>query len=121
MEPTRAACVLASMQAGRLVSLSEPQDSGMAGLNCATPSPVAWPDVEHGFAAYVAVNDARVPAALRLLDEDGVQSGETGAAALAGLLLVAECSPRLLGPAAHVLTLCTEGPTDPAARARLLE
>jgi diaminopropionate ammonia-lyase len=109
------------MQAGRLVSLSEPQDSGMAGLNCATPSPVAWPDVEHGFAAYVAVDDARVPAALRLLDEDGVQSGETGAAALAGLLLVAECSPRLLGPAAHVLTLCTEGPTDPAARARLLE
>src|SRR4051812_48445268 len=37
VEPTSAACVLASMRAGAITTLDHPQHSMMAGLNCATP------------------------------------------------------------------------------------
>jgi diaminopropionate ammonia-lyase len=122
VEPERAACVLASVRAGRIVTLTEPQDSVMAGLNCATPSLVAWPLVSRGLDAYVAAGDERVPGAMRLLREDGLVAGETGAAGLAGLLrLVEHGSPGgvPLGPGARVLLLSTEGATDPAAYERL--
>jgi diaminopropionate ammonia-lyase len=41
VEPTRAACVLASVEAGRLIEEPGPHDSIMAGLNCGRPSPIA--------------------------------------------------------------------------------
>ncbi|HEX3976451.1 MAG TPA: diaminopropionate ammonia-lyase [Solirubrobacteraceae bacterium] len=126
VEPTSAACVLESVAAGEIVTLDHPQDSIMAGLNCATPSLVAWPSVSRGIDAYVAVPDARVPEAMRLLATDGIVAGETGAGGLAGMLALAQ-DARLdeartalgLGAASRVLLLCTEGATDPEAYARL--
>ena len=38
-----AACMLASMEAGEIVSVAGPHDSIMAGLNCGRPSIIAWP------------------------------------------------------------------------------
>ena len=64
VEPTSAACVLESVAAGDIVTLDHPQDSIMAGLNCATPSLIAWPTVSRGIDGYVAVTDARVPEAM---------------------------------------------------------
>jgi diaminopropionate ammonia-lyase len=90
----------------------------MAGLQCETPSLVAWPELRGGLDLYAAVDDARVPEALRLLEADGIVAGETGAAAVAGLLLLRDHGE--LGPGDRALALCTEGPTDPAGRARLL-
>lgn len=120
VEPTAADCVLQSVRAGKIISLTEPQDSIMAGLNCATPSLVAWPLVSTGIDVYVAVEDARVPVAMRLLAADGVVAGETGAAGLAGLLALGDHgSPAAPGPDATVLLLNTEGATDPAAYRRL--
>jgi diaminopropionate ammonia-lyase len=126
VEPTSAACVLESVAAGEIVTLDHPQDSIMAGLNCATPSLVAWPSVSRGIDAYVAVPDARVPAAMRLLAADGIVAGETGAGGLAGMLALAR-EPQMaearealgLGAASRVLLLCTEGATDPEAYERL--
>jgi diaminopropionate ammonia-lyase len=126
VEPTSAACVLESVAAGEIVSLDHPQDSIMAGLNCATPSLVAWPAVSRGIDVYVAVPDARVPEAMRLLAADGIVAGETGAGGLAGMLALAQ-EPQMaqardalgLGAASRVLLLCTEGATDPEAYARL--
>ncbi len=89
VEPTSAACVLESVAAGEIVTLDHPQDSIMAGLNCATPSLIAWPSVSRGIDAYVAVPDARVPEAMRLLAADGIVAGETGAGGLAGMLALA--------------------------------
>ena len=43
VEPTVAGCVLASMEAGGIVTIPGPQDSIMAGLNCGTPLLIAWP------------------------------------------------------------------------------
>ncbi len=126
VEPTSAACVLESVAAGEIVRLDHPQDSMMAGLNCATPSLIAWPSVSRGIDAYVAVPDARVPQAMRLLAADGIVGGETGAGGLAGMLALAEEAQMAdarqalgLGPDSRVLLLCTEGATDPEAYERL--
>jgi diaminopropionate ammonia-lyase len=127
VEPTSAACVLESVAAGEIVTLDHPQESMMAGLNCATPSLIAWPAVSRGIDAYVAVPDERVPEAMRLLAADGIAAGETGAGGLAGMLALAQ-DPQLaparnalgLGPQTIVLLLCTEGITDPAAYERLI-
>jgi diaminopropionate ammonia-lyase len=126
VEPTSAACVLESVAAGEIVTLDHPQDSIMAGLNCATPSLIAWPSVSRGIDAYVAVPDARVPEAMRLLAADGIVAGETGAGGLAGMLALTQESQldaarRALGLGgdSQVLLLCTEGATDPEAYKRL--
>lgn len=120
VEPVSAACVLRSVEAGEIVSLTEPQTSMMAGLNCATPSLIAWPLISRGIDAYVAVSDDRVPAAMRLLAADGVVAGETGAAGLAGMLRLAEEPERLWNPDGCVLLLATEGATDPDNYARIV-
>jgi diaminopropionate ammonia-lyase len=127
VEPTSAACVLESVAAGRVSTLDHEQDSIMAGLNCATPSLVAWPVVSRGIDVYLAVHDGWVPEAMRLLARDGIVAGETGAAGLAGMLALLD-DPSLaparaevaLGPDTTVLLLCTEGATDPDAYRRLV-
>lgn len=122
VEPTRAACVLASMEAEEIVTIPGPHDSIMAGLNCGTPSLIAWPTVSRGIDVYVAVPDERAQEAMRLLARAGVVSGESGAAGLAGLLEVVrspDTAPArellALEPSSRVLVLSTEGATDPGA------
>jgi diaminopropionate ammonia-lyase len=123
VEPTTAACVLRSVEAGEIVSLDEAQASMMAGLNCETPSLVAWPLVSRGIDAYVSVDDARLPEAMTLLAAEGVVAGETGAAGLAGMLRLADdgvpSGAPVLDDDTRVLLICTEGATDPENYARL--
>jgi diaminopropionate ammonia-lyase len=85
VEPVGAACVTASMLAGRMVSISGGPDSTMAGLNCGTPSSVAWPRVASGFDWMVLVSDPQAEAAVRRLAEHGIEAGASGAATLAAL------------------------------------
>ncbi len=86
VEPTRADCLTAAVEAGEIVRIADPQDSIMAGLNCGSGSPIAWPDVSAGIDTFVTVDDADAEEAMRLLAVDGIVSGESGAAGLAGLL-----------------------------------
>lgn len=124
VEPTRAACILESMKAGEMVMVPGPHDSIMAGLNCGTPSPVAWPLVSTGIDAYIAIDDEFARQGMRALANAGVVAGETGAAGVGGMLAL------LAGPDSaaaratlgvdretHVLVIVTEGATDPAAYA----
>ena len=122
VEPLAAACVLRSLQTGRMVTVPGPHRSIMAGLNCGTPSLVAWPSLQSGLDAVVAVDDERARQAMRDLAAAGIVAGETGAASLAGLAEVtggweATKLRGALGLAAdaRILLLCTEGPTDPQA------
>lgn len=122
VEPDDAACVLESMAAGEIVTLPGEQHSIMAGLNCGTPSRIAWPVVSTAYDVYVATPDDRVAGAMKALADEGVVAGETGAAGLAGLteLLAGDDAPALraslgLDESARVLLLCTEGATDPAS------
>jgi diaminopropionate ammonia-lyase len=127
VEPTSAACALASMKAGRIVSLADPPKSIMAGLNCSTPSPVAWPLISTGIDSFVAIDDEWAEAGMRDLAKIGVVSGETGAAGLGGLeaLLADPSSHSMAGTlgvdtSTRVLVICTEGKTDPVAYARIV-
>jgi diaminopropionate ammonia-lyase len=127
VEPLAAACVLASLRAGRIVTIPGPHDSIMAGLNCGTPSAVAWPYLQAGLDAVVAVADERARQAMRDLAAAGIVAGETGAASLAGLAEAAGgreagALRRVLGlgPQTRVLLLCTEGATDPDAYRRIV-
>jgi diaminopropionate ammonia-lyase len=126
VEPDRAACVLASMEAGGIVTVPGPHDSAMAGLNCGTPSSVAWPEVSAGIDLFVAVEDRRAFDAVRAMAEAGIVSGETGAAGLAGLLELlphgAESGNEALqtNQETRVLLISTEGATDPDAYRRIV-
>lgn len=118
VEPTRAACVLTSVEAGEPRSTGAPQDSIMAGLNCGTPSRVAWGDLVAGVDWFTTVTDADAEEAMRALADAGIESGESGAAGLAGLLVFG----RELGLEAtdRVLVFSTEGATDPASYRRIM-
>lgn len=80
VEPTGAACVLTSVEAGERVTIPGPHESIMAGLNCGTPSLVAWPEASSGHDLYVAIEDDRARDAMRALAGEGIVAGETGAA-----------------------------------------
>jgi diaminopropionate ammonia-lyase len=124
VEPARAACVLASVEAGGIVTIPGPHDSIMAGLNCGTPSLVAWPLVSTGFDAYLAFEDAYARRAMRSLAGAGIVAGETGAAGLGGLAALLEMGVTdevPVGPKSAVLLLCTEGATDPDAYRAIVE
>ncbi|HUP83777.1 MAG TPA: diaminopropionate ammonia-lyase [Candidatus Limnocylindria bacterium] len=87
VEPQAAACVLASLRAGEPKTI-ETSDTVMAGLNCGTPSSLAWPYLRDGLDAAVAINDATCLTAVTDLARLGINAGPCGAAALAALRAV---------------------------------
>jgi diaminopropionate ammonia-lyase len=84
VEPDTAACVTASLQRGEPVSV-ETGHTSMAGLNCGTPSSIAWPYLQQGIDAAVSVTEEQAAAAARDLARGGVVAGPCGAATLAAL------------------------------------
>ena len=84
VEPDSAACMGPSLTAGRPVSVETGQTI-MSGLNCGTPSSLAWPLISNGLDAAVTVSEsASIEAAHRLADL-GIAAGPCGAASLAGV------------------------------------
>ncbi|HEX5512202.1 MAG TPA: diaminopropionate ammonia-lyase [Actinomycetales bacterium] len=127
VEPLASACNLASIQEGEIVSIPGPHSSIMVGLNCDTPSMIAWPDVSQGFDSFIAVEDDAARQAMRLYARDGVVAGETGAAGLAGLIELTTGVAKSAGEAlgldenSSVLLISTEGATDPEAYAQIVD
>ena len=127
IEPTSAACALASMKAGRIVSLTDPPQSIMAGLNCGTPTLIAWPLISTGIDFFVAIEDEWAKLGMRDLAMIGLVAGETGAAGFGGLaaLLTGPSSQTMASAlggdtSTRVLVICTEGATDPVAYERIV-
>ncbi|MDQ2689890.1 MAG: pyridoxal-phosphate dependent enzyme [Chloroflexota bacterium] len=122
VEPDTAACLLASVLAGRSVTVSTAQ-TVMAGLNCGTLSSNAWPVLREGCDAAVAVSDAEASRAVTDLARLGISSGPSGAATLAGVRAVLSDADRraelALDEGAVVVLLSTEasisGGTAPPA------
>jgi diaminopropionate ammonia-lyase len=115
VEPANAACVHASLAAGRRVTVPTGVTT-MAGLNCGTVSTLAWPAISAGLDAALVTDDAASAAATASLAELGVDAGPCGAAPLAALRGVvggpdAETFRRhvALSSAATVVLLVTEG------------
>jgi diaminopropionate ammonia-lyase len=97
----------------------------MAGLNCGTPSQVAWPLIREAYDAFVAIPDRFAIEAMRTAchsigNDPQITSGESGAATMGALLALSqeaaleECRRGLgLGKDATILLLNTEGDTHP--------
>lgn len=84
VEPDTAACVLASLQRDQLTSVGT-STTIMAGLNCGTPSQLAWPVLRDGLDAACTVTDAEARNAARDLAGHGMAAGPCGAASLAAM------------------------------------
>jgi diaminopropionate ammonia-lyase len=124
VEPVTAACVTASLRAGEVITVPTPGTS-MAGLDCATPSAVAWPTLRDGLAGAIAVTDAETHQAMRDLAAHGLTIGDCGAATLAGLRVIANAEDGAtlraavaLDSSTTVLCVGTEGASDPVAYRR---
>lgn len=87
VEPTSASCVLESLRRDERTSV-ETSPTIMAGLNCGTPSEVAWPVLRNGLSAAVAIDDRECAVSVKELNANGVDSGPCGGATLAGLRLL---------------------------------
>jgi threonine dehydratase len=116
-DAVREAARAAHFASGRTVLVSD-----MAGLNCASPSLLAWPLVSAGLDFLATVDDDQARPAMRDLAAHGVVAGESGAASLAGLGEALADLPE--AGAVHgtttVLLISTEGATDPQAYATVV-
>lgn len=90
----------------------------MAGLNCGTPSPLAWPVVSTAYDLFVAVKDDVARDGMRRLATAGQAVGECAGGTLGAIAAVLD-SPWAdvlgLDATSTVLGFVTEGATDPVA------
>jgi diaminopropionate ammonia-lyase len=125
-EPDRAACLMASCEAGQLTRFEGPLDTVMACLACGEPSLLAWQELERAAFGFVAVPDEAAVACLRALHkrQPRVVAGESAVASLAALLLAGRDAfgrtALELSEESRVLLIGTEGATDPELHAKLV-
>lgn len=122
VEPEKAACLLASAEAGQPVAVGGALDTIMAGLACGEPSLLAWEVLGQGADGFMAIPDAAAAAAMRMLaagvnGDPPLVAGESAVAGLAALLCAC-AQPRLrqalgLSADSRILLIGSEGATDP--------
>jgi len=122
VEPSDCDCFLESVRYGNGEPLPTrgKQTSMMVGLNCGIPSPVAWPIIRDAMHLFIGVTDDYAIEAMKMYHREGVVSGESGSAGLAGLIALMKDSNLEavrkqfhFGPQSRVLLINTEGDTDP--------
>lgn len=128
VEPARAACLLASHEAGRRVAVPAGEPTIMAMLDCQEPSDIAWRILARLADSFMTVDEEDASRAMIALakpvgQDRPIVSGESGAAGLAGLQGAArsESIRAMLGldDDAVVLLFSTEGATDVESWRRL--
>ena len=134
VEPTEAACLLESSrtEGGEIITSKGSLRTIMAGLNCGTPSLMAWPIIRDGIDLFLAITDDYAVRAMRQYyypygDDPHIVSGESGAAGLGALIaLMRDKNLRAareklgIGPQSRILLFNTEGATDPAHFAQVV-
>ena len=122
VEPARAACLFASVQAERSTKIAHGEPTVMAMLECYEPSLIAWRVLSRAADAFMTVDEEDAVSAMNRLgrpvgDDPAIVAGESGGAGFAGLVrVVGDDGWRRsigLGPDARVLLVNTEGATDP--------
>ena len=130
VEPELAACLYESALAGRPTTVAIDEETIMAGLSCGEPSPLAWEILAEEASDFLTVPDSLVAPTVRMLarPEGGdpiIEAGESAVAGLAALIGArgdTELSRKLgLDGASRVLLIGSEGVTDPAIFARIME
>lgn len=128
VEPVKAACLCESARSGKPTAVTGDLDTIMAGMACGEPSVIAWPILEGGASAFMAVPDEAALATMQLLASGAagatIVGGESGVAGLAGLIVAAGVPDwrRTLGldRASRILLIGSEGDTDPDLYARIV-
>src|ERR1035437_6841017 len=92
-EPVDADCLLESIvsKGGAITLAKGGQNSIMAGLNCGTPSLLAWPVIKKSVDTFIAVDDDWARSAMKAFyyprgNDPKIISGESCAAGLAALM-----------------------------------
>lgn len=125
VEPTQAACLKKSAEAGRPVAVEGPLDTTLAGLRNREVSVPAFTALLPNVNLFMSIGDGWAHDAMRALahpldDDPAIAAGASGAAALGGLLAL--CSPSQsgmmrthlgIGETSRVLVIVSEGVTDP--------
>ena len=115
---------MASAELGEPTAIPGNLDTLMAGLACGEPSLVAWQELDHGAAAFMAIPDEAAVTCMRRLADHGIVGGESGVAGLAGCLLAAgDIAARAtlgLDVSSRVLVFNTEGASDPGLYEQLV-
>ncbi len=125
-EPDKAACLLASAEAGAPVTVPGDLDTLMAGLACGEPSLLAWQELERSAFAFCSVTDDSAVACMKVLAarKPPVVAGESAVAGLAALLLAAAepfaRAALAIDESSRVLLFGTEGATDTDVYTRLV-
>ncbi|MCQ4143435.1 diaminopropionate ammonia-lyase [Vogesella sp. AC12] len=122
VEPEQADCLYQSALQGRASRATGSVDSVMAGLACGETSPLAWQVLEQAIDDFLTIQDEDAVRAMQTLAAGSprdvpVVAGESGAAGLAGLQVLAadparRAAVRLNGQS-RVLVVNTEGATAP--------
>ncbi|WP_374465970.1 diaminopropionate ammonia-lyase [Ferrovibrio sp.] len=91
VEPDRADCLRRSAEAGYRVAVEGDLDTMMAGLACGEVSEIAWPILQSGADAFMAIDDDLAVATMRQLalprpGDPPIVAGESAVAGLAGAL-----------------------------------
>lgn len=122
VEPARAACLIASAEAGKPTKVAHGEPTVMAMLECYEPSLVAWRVLSRAADAFMTVDEDDAVSAMNRLarpetGDPAIVAGESGGAGFAGLVrVVGNAAWRDavgLSPEARVLLVNTEGATDP--------
>jgi diaminopropionate ammonia-lyase len=122
LEPAKAACVAASLAAGRRVDVTGDLDTVMAGLSCGEVSELAWDVLATGADGAVVIGDELALEGMRRLafpagSDPAIVGGECSGGAV-GALIGLSREPQLmamlgLDRTSCVLLIGTEGATDP--------
>lgn len=119
VEPKEANCIYLSALAadGNPRSVEGDPQTIMAGLNCGTPCSVTWPVLRDYAEFYISCEDFVAAGGMRLYADNGIISGESGAATLGALeyiLLRSNLRKELhLNENSVIVLVNTEGNTDP--------
>lgn len=113
VEPESAACVTSSLKAGELVTVDTVFPTAMFGLNCGTPSLIAWDALRQGLDGMATVSEQQARSAIADLSGCGIDAGACGAAPLAGtkVILADEDFQEILADTSNlvVILIGTEG------------
>lgn len=129
LEPTRAACVQASIAAGHPVTLTGDLETIMAGLSCGEVSELAWNILATGANAAIAIDDSLALDGMRRLadplpGDPVVVGGECSGGAIGAMTALAGRPDLMdllgLDGASRVLLIGTEGATDPVIYRRVV-
>lgn len=129
VEPQNADCVFRSISVGRPTKVPGSTDTVMACLAAGEVSASAWIILKHGIEAVIALPEEAAPDAMRVLaaglgDDPPIVAGESGCAAVAGLIAAA-LNPDFrdtlaIGKDARIVVIGSEGATDVDAYLRIV-